>query len=414
MISSNLFERRMLLFRNQLYVLNLAAIFLTPGLAASFIIPRESCFSLVRYGHETWFISKDISGQKNQHRKLRDREQSTLHMCQLLGMNCARPTDFTFSFMGFSQRGGITDKHSDGWGLAFYEGRGVRAFHDSSPCAHSPIAALVRTYPSKTLNMISHIRFATEGAVALENVHPFQREMWGIQWVFAHNGDVPKFKLSHNQPLPWLGDTPDGERVYNPVGDTDSEACFCSILNALKAKFDKLPTMPLLYEELARLTKQIVEDEEDATIFNFLLACGEHVQFAYSWPGARPNSKVWNGLFYTIREPPFKMVQLMDCDYCVDFSEFCCDEDRVAVVATAPLTKDEAWIELERGQLIMFDEGQPHIDPQQCHNCEQKGHGLKSKVLTQNSMREKNAIQSTAILALDSRHTVTVHGGECI
>jgi predicted glutamine amidotransferase len=34
-------------------------------------------------------------------------------------MNCNTPTDATFSFSGFSQRGGVTDHHSDGWGIAF-------------------------------------------------------------------------------------------------------------------------------------------------------------------------------------------------------------------------------------------------------------------------------------------------------
>ena len=49
-------------------------------------------------------------------------------MCQLLGMNCNTPTDVTFSFTGFAQRGGRTDHHGDGWGIAFFEGRGVRHF----------------------------------------------------------------------------------------------------------------------------------------------------------------------------------------------------------------------------------------------------------------------------------------------
>lgn len=142
-------------------------------------------------------------------------------MCQLLGMNCARPIDFTFSFTGFAQRGGITGKHSDGWGLVFYEGRGVRSYHDSKPAAHSPIAALIKQYPCKTLNMLSHIRHATVGAVALENVHQFQREMWGISWCFAHNGDVPKFSSPRFSSHPWLGDVP-GPSVYHPIGDTDS------------------------------------------------------------------------------------------------------------------------------------------------------------------------------------------------
>ena len=30
-------------------------------------------------------------------------------MCQLLGLNCNRPTDATFSFSGFTRRGGLTD-----------------------------------------------------------------------------------------------------------------------------------------------------------------------------------------------------------------------------------------------------------------------------------------------------------------
>ena len=42
-------------------------------------------------------------------------------MCQLLGMNCNVPTDIVFSFTGFATRGGRTDAHKDGWGIAFFE-----------------------------------------------------------------------------------------------------------------------------------------------------------------------------------------------------------------------------------------------------------------------------------------------------
>ena len=42
-------------------------------------------------------------------------------MCQLLGMNCNTPTDIVFSFTGFATRGGRTDEHKDGWGIAFFE-----------------------------------------------------------------------------------------------------------------------------------------------------------------------------------------------------------------------------------------------------------------------------------------------------
>jgi glutamine amidotransferase len=44
-------------------------------------------------------------------------------MCQLLGMNCNTPTDILFSFEGFHRRGGLTDHHADGWGIAFLRAR---------------------------------------------------------------------------------------------------------------------------------------------------------------------------------------------------------------------------------------------------------------------------------------------------
>ncbi|WP_338911071.1 class II glutamine amidotransferase [Mycetohabitans rhizoxinica] len=47
-------------------------------------------------------------------------------MCQLLGMNCAAPTDVTFSFTGFAARGGVTDHHADGFGIAFFEDKACR------------------------------------------------------------------------------------------------------------------------------------------------------------------------------------------------------------------------------------------------------------------------------------------------
>ncbi len=111
-------------------------------------------------------------------------------MCQLLGMNCNTPTDILFSFAGFRARGGITDEHCDGWGIGFFEDRGCRLFLDTKAAAKSPIAALVQRYPIRSMNIIAHIRKATQGKVRLRNTHPFLRELWGRYWLFAHNGDL--------------------------------------------------------------------------------------------------------------------------------------------------------------------------------------------------------------------------------
>ena len=84
-------------------------------------------------------------------------------MCQLLGMNSRLPASLTLSFTGFSQRGGCTDHHSDGWGIAFFEadgqtpGRAARHFVDKESAATSPIAHMLRTYPIKSHNVVAHL-----------------------------------------------------------------------------------------------------------------------------------------------------------------------------------------------------------------------------------------------------------------
>src|SRR5450830_583385 len=100
-------------------------------------------------------------------------------MCQLLGMNSHLPASLTLSFTGFSQRGGCTDHHGDGWGIAFFEsddsipGKGVRHFVDKESAATSPIAQMLKNYPIKSHNVVAHVRKATIGKVTLENTHPF-------------------------------------------------------------------------------------------------------------------------------------------------------------------------------------------------------------------------------------------------
>lgn len=287
-------------------------------------------------------------------------KETILH-CQLLGLNARNPTSFNFSFKGFSLRGGCTDVHCHGWGIAIYEGRGLRMFHDPEPCASSPIAELVTNLEIKTHNTIAHIRYATFGEVCLANVHPFQREMFGIQWTFAHNGDVPLFKKDHEAQLPWIGKH-NGDRIYNPVGETDSEKIFCCLLNAIKAKFkETMPEMGELFRLIEETLDEIVEDDKESTILNFLMGIGSQYQLAYSWPGKRPGSKVWNGLYYVVREHPFKRTALIDCDYEVDFSKLAGEKDQVSIITTKPLTYNEDWIEFEPGQLILFDSGTPKV-----------------------------------------------------
>lgn len=251
-------------------------------------------------------------------------------MCQLLGMNCNVPTDICFSFSGFQARGGATDVHSDGWGIAFFEGVGCRLFLDPQPSCSSPVAELVSRYPIRSKNVIAHIRKATQGAIGLENTHPFMRELWGRYWIFAHNGNLIDF-------------SPRLDGSFLPVGLTDSERAFCWLLQELRGQFGQdMPDQDRLFDALHRLTLRIAQHGE----FNFLLSHGDAL-FAHAS----------TRLSYIIRQAPFARAHLTDQDLSIDFSEVTTDQDRVAIIATVPLTDNEVWETMAAGTLWQFTEG---------------------------------------------------------
>jgi glutamine amidotransferase len=251
-------------------------------------------------------------------------------MCQLLGMNCNTPTDICFSFTGFQARGGLTDVHTDGWGIAFFEGKGVRQFLDPLPSAHSPVAELVRGYPIKSENVIAHIRKATQGRVALENTHPFQRELWGFYWVFAHNGNIEGVAVEKSG-------------SFLPVGDTDSERIFCTFLEGLRLRFPSgYPGARQVFESIHEMSLPLAARGE----LNFLLSNGEFLIAHGS-----------TNLSYIVRQAPFAEARLKDQEVTVDFSAVTTEKDRVAVIATQPLTDNERWECVEPGSLVLFQEG---------------------------------------------------------
>lgn len=261
-------------------------------------------------------------------------------MCQLLGMNCNAPTDVTFSFSGFAQRGGRTDHHADGWGIAFFEGlgrhgedvrddKGLRHFVDHQPASSSPVAELIRRYPIKSRNVIAHIRKATQGVVALENCHPFVRELWGRYWVFAHNGDLQGF-------------APRLHAGFRPVGSTDSERAFCWIMQELAKSHAGVPSIVELTLTLRDLAREISQHGT----FNFMLGNGLAL-----WAHASTD------LFYVERRHPFAHAQLSDEDLAINFAEHTQPSDRVAVVVTSPLTTNETWTRFAPGELKVFVDG---------------------------------------------------------
>lgn len=252
-------------------------------------------------------------------------------MCQLLGMNSSKPAAPGFSFQGFAERGGRTGEHRDGWGIAFHDGPDCRVIGDHLASIESPLALAVKRDPIKSKNIVAHIRKATQGRVAAENSHPFVRSLWGRAWSFAHNGDLKTF-------------APDSH-AFAATGDTDSEGAFCHLLSGLLRRFpDGRPPRAALFAALQELAAQIAGHGA----FNFLLSDGE-VMYAHCS----------TSLFYLVREYPFAVASLVDCDLSIDFSRHNHLDDRISVIATQPLTSNEAWTAFTPGELKMFVDGKP-------------------------------------------------------
>ncbi len=253
-------------------------------------------------------------------------------MCQLLGMNSNNPSDIRFSFAGLMQRGGNTDTHADGWGIAFYEGKACRLFLEPIASAQSKMAEFIRAYPIKSQIIISHIRRATQGSVCLENTHPFSRELWGRQWTFAHNGHLKNFRS-----LALASDR------YTPIGSTDSEYAFCWLLESILQAFAAPPDN---ITDLWQFIYQRCCDISQLGPFNILLSDSKYL---YAFASTRLSS--------ITRRAPFGQAHLKDCDMAIDFKQTNHENDVITVVATEPLTGDENWEKFADCELKILQHG---------------------------------------------------------
>lgn len=145
-------------------------------------------------------------------------------MCELFALSSRLPTTVRFSLESFARHGGLDGPHKDGWGIAYYVDEDVRLVKEPAPAADSACVRFIQDHPFASTIVVSHIRKATRGAVAMKNCQPFARELGGRMHVFVHNGDIPIDRLRVHLPL--------GQ--YLPVGSTDSEHAFCALLEQMR------------------------------------------------------------------------------------------------------------------------------------------------------------------------------------
>ncbi|MBF0280765.1 MAG: class II glutamine amidotransferase [SAR324 cluster bacterium] len=264
-------------------------------------------------------------------------------MCELFAMSSLYPTTVSFSLEEFAKHGGLTGPHQDGWGIAFYAENDVRLIKDADAASQSACVKFIEKHDFISDLVISHIRKATQGGAKIKNTQPFSRELGGRMHVFAHNGDLKRIRSSKKTEL----------GRYQPVGETDSEYAFCSLMASMQDLWTK-GSIPSLAERLA-LVSDFAGTIRKLGPANFLYSDSEylyihgHQRKQTGRPGFHPP-----GLFTLCRSCSVNKAQ--DSIEGLDIKMGHQDQKAI-LVASVPLT-EENWIPLAEGEIRVLAHGE--------------------------------------------------------
>jgi predicted glutamine amidotransferase len=156
-------------------------------------------------------------------------------------------------------------KHGDGWGIAYLENNALQVFRSTKAVYEDDQIDQFNKIQSNLV--ILHARKASQGAVSLQNVHPFEHKLDGHQHLFFHNGSIL--------------DELNFDRQFHPLGETDSERLFYYLLTNSNGQL----TLAFLKSKLDRIKK--------FTAANFILSDGK-ITFASNWYSENPS-------YYTLK-----------------------------------------------------------------------------------------------------------------
>lgn len=148
-------------------------------------------------------------------------------MCELFGASSSQAVSLSRWLAPFCARGGATAENRDGWGLAAWSAGMLQLEKSPEPGATSERFGHLAQHLRGEI-VIAHVRKARHPPVpGMLDTHPFSHACCGREWVFAHNGMVPKV-------IEW----PSAGSVCRPLGETDSEFAFCHLLTAIAESYD--------------------------------------------------------------------------------------------------------------------------------------------------------------------------------
>lgn len=261
-------------------------------------------------------------------------------MCELFALSSCEPAAVTVSLGVLAEHGGKTAPHKDGWGIAYYEDTDIRLLRDTTCASSSPWVRFVAQQAIRSTLILSHVRKATTGDVAIKNTQPFGRELEGRMHVFAHNGHLPR--INNNRRF--------RREAFTPVGDTDSEVAFCVLLDRIRPLWRNQHLAPDLLARL-NVVSEFAEDLALLGLANFLY-CDSEVLYAH---GHRRKQ----------RDGEFKAPGLHSlhrkCARRDPFAEkagvsVIAPDQEVVLVASVPLSS-EAWEPLREGEVVAIANG---------------------------------------------------------
>jgi len=124
--------------------------------------------------------------------------------------------------------------------------------------------------------------------------------------------------------------------------DPDYQLAYANKAEYLKNTFRKKPSEMEIFEAIQKVTKELAQHGT----FNFILSNGE-------WMIAHCSTN----LHYVMRQAPFGKAHRIDDDGVIDFSDYAKEGDKVNIITTFPLTKDENWTKMENGGFVFFKNG---------------------------------------------------------
>lgn len=266
-------------------------------------------------------------------------------MCELFAMSSLKPVDVDVSIAMLAGHGTADGYNHDGWGIAYYEGRDARLIKEADAAGESEWIPFLRRIAPLSHSVLAQIRHVSQGARRYVDTQPFFRELGGRRHTFAHNGNLADIQ---EDPKLILGN-------HRPLGDTDSEYAFCSLLARLQSLW--LSDAPL--PPLAARTRIVGEFASDISCLgsaNFVY-CDSDALFAYSHVRRQSDGEFRPpGLYLSSRECLSKQpVQ----EHGVSIEG---DTQRVTLVASVPLS-DDGWqavmphtlVTIARGEVVRTD-----------------------------------------------------------